>query len=334
MKAPQKILVAQTAFIGDAILATGILEKLHKTYPDSQIDYLVRKGNDSLFKSHPFINKLLVWNKQEGKYKNLIKLLKEIRADKYDYVVNVQRFANSGFLTTFSKAKVKIGFNKNPWSWAFDKKVPHDVNNGLHEVERNQLLIESIAPGIAEKPKLYPSDADFAKVEPLKVEKYICLAPASVWFTKQLPKKKWIELISKIPSGIKIYLLGAPSDKSLCEEIINAADYQSVVNLCGELNLLQSAALMKDAQMNYVNDSAPMHLASSMNASTAAIFCSTIPEFGFGPLSNDSHVIQIEENLSCRPCGLHGKKACPQEHFDCGFKMDTTKMADLLKVNA
>ena len=56
-----------------------------------------------------------------------------------------------------------------------------------------------------------------------------------------------------------------------------------------------------------------------MNAPTAAIFCSTIPEFGFGPLSDNSQIIQVSEKLDCRPCGLHGKKACPQGHFKCGF---------------
>jgi len=322
MSEPSKILVIQTAFIGDAILATGILEKLHKAFPKSQIDYLVRKGNDSLFKEHPFINELLVWNKQEGKYKNLIKLLKKIRNERYDYLINAQRFANSGFLTAFSKAKVKIGFDKNPFSWAFDFKISHKVNNGLHEVERNQKLIENLAPGKAERPKLYPTDADFEKVASLKLGSFVCLAPASVWFTKQMPKEKWIELLNNIPIGIKCYLIGAPSDKALCADIINASKNSNAINLCGELNLLQSAALMKDARMNYVNDSAPMHLSSAMNAPTSAIFCSTIPAFGFGPLSDDSRIIEVSQNLACRPCGLHGKKACPQEHFKCGFEIE------------
>jgi len=43
---PNKILVIQTAFIGDAILATGVLEKLHRHFPESKIDFLVRKGNE------------------------------------------------------------------------------------------------------------------------------------------------------------------------------------------------------------------------------------------------------------------------------------------------
>lgn len=321
MRAQLKILVIQTAFIGDAILATGILEKLHKTHPQAQIDYLVRKGNDGLFKNHPFLHQLLVWDKQGGKYKNLLRLLKEIRRTKYDHVINVQRFANSGLLTAFSKARVKIGYDKNPFSWAFDVKVPHAVNNGLHEVERNQMLIESLAPGKAELPKLYPSEKDFDQVTELKSDPYICLAPASVWFTKQMPKEKWIELINKIPNGIKIYLIGAPGDKKLCDEIITRSAHSSAINLCGALNLLQSAALMRDAKMNYVNDSAPMHLASAMNAPTSAIFCSTIPEFGFGPLSDHSEIIQVQEKLYCRPCGLHGKKACPEGHFGCGNKL-------------
>jgi heptosyltransferase-2 len=75
---------------------------------------------------------------------------------------------------------------------------------------------------------------------------------------------------------------------------------------------------MRDAAMNFVNDSAPMHFASAMNAPTTAFFCSTIPEFGFGPLSEKARIVETEEQLECRPCGLHGKKSCPLGHFKCG----------------
>lgn len=328
-KSFQKILVIQTAFIGDVILATGVLEKLHQHYPQAQLDFLVRKGNEGLVKNHPFINQTLVWDKKTGKYKNLMKMLKTIRAKRYDLVVNIQRFANSGFLTAFSKAKMKVGFDKNPFSWAFDKKVPHEINNGKHEVERNHDLIAEFTDSNAAKPKLYPSDADFEKVSDLKSEPFICFAPASVWFTKQFPKEKWIEFLSATDFQGKIYALGAPSDQALCDEIIQKSDNQTAENLCGKLSLLESAALMQDAQMNYANDSAPMHLASAMNAPTAAIFCSTIPDFGFGPLSQNSKVIQIEEPLACRPCGLHGKKACPEGHFKCGFEIKFNALTQL-----
>ncbi|HEV9038701.1 MAG TPA: glycosyltransferase family 9 protein, partial [Puia sp.] len=78
--------------------------------------------------------------------------------------------------------------------------------------------------------------------------------------------------------------------------------------------------------MNYVNDSAPMHFASAVNAPVTAVYCSTLPEFGFGPLSDDSHIVQIAQHLDCRPCGLHGYKACPLGHFNCAHKIENGQL--------
>jgi heptosyltransferase-2 len=99
------------------------------------------------------------------------------------------------------------------------------------------------------------------------------------------------------------------------------AGSEEVVNLAGKLTLLQSAALMACAQHNYVNDSGPLHLASATNAPVSAFFCSTIPEFGFGPLSDKARIIEVQ-GLDCRPCGLHGHKSCPKGHFRCGEALE------------
>ena len=94
----------------------------------------------------------------------------------------------------------------------------------------------------------------------------------------------------------------------------------NVINLAGKLSLMQSAALMKNAKRNFVNDSGPLHLASAMNAPVTAFFCSTTPQFGFGPLSDDSKISEVE-NLDCRPCGIHGHKECPKGNFRCGNEL-------------
>ena len=122
-----------------------------------------------------------------------------------------------------------------------------------------------------------------------------------------------------------VYLLGAPTDKEACEEIAEGCN-RKVINLAGKLTLLESAALMRDASMNYVNDSAPMHLASAVNAPTCAVFCSTIPAFGFGPLADQSYIVQVEDVMECRPCGLHGHQACPKGHYKCAYAIDLEKM--------
>jgi heptosyltransferase-2 len=329
----QKFLIIQTAFIGDVVLATGIIEKIHAFFPEAAIDFLLRKGNESLLENHPFLHEVLVWEKNKNKYSNLFSLLKKIRATKYDKVVNVQRFASTGFLTAFSQAKETIGFDKNPWSFLFTKKIQHRIStseNTLHEIERNNLLIEHFTNAIAAKPKLYPSKNDMERIKNYTSQTYICIAPASVWFTKQYPKEKWINFINKISLHINIFLLGAPTDKILCDEIINATSNSNAINLCGQLSFLQSAALQKTSLMNYVNDSAPMHFASAVNAPVTAIYCSTLPSFGFGPLSDKKFIVEIEENLYCRPCGLHGRKACPEKHFRCALDIKDDQLLNKL----
>lgn len=317
-----KFLIIQTAFIGDVILSTPIIEKLHKFYPDAQIDFLLRKGNENLLRNHPYVSNLLIWNKKEDKLKNMFRVIKKIRSKKYDYVVNLQRFASTGIITSLSKGKIKVGFNKNPFSFTFTRKFEHEIGNGKHEVERNIELIEEITDTSSFKPKLYPTDEDYQIVSEYKMRPYICIAPTSVWFTKQFPAEKWIELIDKSDSKYHIYLVGGPDDKEACDYIISESKKSAISNLCGKLSFLQTSALMANATMNYVNDSAPMHMASAMDAPTTAVFCSTIPDFGFGPLSNHHKIVETAEELDCRPCGLHGFKECPKGHFKCAKTID------------
>ena len=323
----KKILIIQTASIGDVILATPVIEKLHKVFPEANIDFLLKKGNEALFDDHPFLNRMLIWDKKDKKYKNFLHLMRVIRDNKYDLVVNIQRFFSSGLLTVLSGAKSTVGFNKNPWSLFFSRSVKHKIKRGnVHEIERNLELIHQINDNINTTVKLYPSVRDFAKMSQYKTKQYITVSPASLWYTKQYPKEKWVEFLKQIDPEIVVYMLGAKNDFDLCDEIINTAKLKLSLNLAGKLSFLESAALMKDAFMNYTNDSAPLHLASSVNAKVTAVFCSTVPQFGFGPLSDNSAVVEVREDLSCRPCGLHGFNKCPEKHFKCALDIETNDL--------
>ena len=322
-----KLLVIQTAFTGDVVLATAMLEKLHQQYPSAQIDFLLRKGNEGLLESHPFITNLLVWDKKTRKMANLLDIAIRVRKERYTHVINLHRFASSGLITFLSGAKYKAGFDKNPFAFCYTKKVVHVISEPYcekptHEVQRNQMLIADITDHVAAMPALYPTPADYDFIKQYQVAPYICVAPSSVWFTKQFPPEKWVSLINLLPPNYRVYLLGAPSDKELGAGIANKILHAQVENLCGKLSFLQSAALMQGADMNYANDSAPLHFASAMKAPLTAVFCSTVPAFGFGPLCDNARVVEINERLYCRPCGLHGHRACPEGHFRCA--MDIT----------
>lgn len=319
----KKILIIQTAFVGDVILSTSLISSLKKSNPTWQIDVLVRKGNESLLQNNPAINLIYAWDKSKNKIAGIYKILKQIRREKYDLIINLQRFASSGIMTVLGGAKETRGFSKNPLSLFFTKKYTHqiDLTQPLHETARNFTIVADLCDGIIQRPTLYPTNKDYEKTEKWKLKNYICVAPASIWFTKQLPFQKWIELIQKYhtqyPSHA-IYILGGNSDIELGNKISATVNCDTLLNLCGQLSFMQSASLMKDAQMNFVNDSGPLHICSAMNAPVTAFFCSTTPDFGFGPLSDNSRIVETKEFLACKPCGLHGYKSCPKAHFECG----------------
>jgi heptosyltransferase-2 len=315
----KRILVIQTAFLGDVILATPVFSELKRLYPDAHIDALVKSGNESLLESHQAINEVFIFSKKEGKWKSLISLIRSIRKRKYDLVINLHRFGSSGLITALSGANETRGFAKNPFSIFFTNRFSHEIGDGTHEVERNLSLIHDLGAAKRVRPSLFPTPEDFSIVKSYPEDAYAVVAPASVWFTKQLPKEQWIKLINHLNS--KVYLIGGPTDEQLCNEIVERLPKSDVVNLAGKLTLMQSAALISSAQRTYVNDSGPLHIASAMNAPVTAFFCSTVPEFGFGPLSDDAKIIQIQEKLECRPCGLHGHAACPKGHFKCGSEI-------------
>jgi heptosyltransferase-2 len=129
-----------------------------------------------------------------------------------------------------------------------------------------------------------------------------------------------------MPAGCKVYLLGGPADRAIGERIAAGTTHTDVAVLVGKLSFLQSAALMAGAVMNYTNDSGPLHFASAMNAPVTAVFCSTVPAFGFGPLRSNGRIAEIEDKLSCRPCGLHGHKKCPEGHFKCAMNIKNEQL--------
>lgn len=311
------------------VLATAVVNKLGTYFPGATIDFLVRKGNESLLNNNPYLHEVLVWDKKEQKYRNLFRMIKKVRKEKYDLVVNLQRFFSTGLITALSGAKRTVGFDKNPLSFLFSRKVKHLISETKpyrHEVERNNDLINDITDDIFVRPELFPSAEDFALVNEFCQAPYITMSPSSVWFTKRYPFESWVKLAKMIPADHKIYLLGGKENTAECEELRRQAGHPGMVNLAGKLSFLQSAALMKGAFMNYVNDSAPLHFASAMNAPVTAIFCSTAKSFGFTPLSDHSIIAEIDYELPCRPCGLHGKKECPQQHFKCGHDIRIEKL--------
>lgn len=310
---PRRLLVIQTAFIGDVILALPVLQSLRTWYPAAELVFLVRRGNEGLLANHPAVDRILTWDKDRNKQRNLLRLAGELHRTAFDGVINLHRYFSTGLLVLASWAPVRAGFSAHPMApLIYTHARPHRLSAPgetpiWHEVDRNRSLLGDGPPPATRRPRLFPSDADEARVDALpEPSPRIVLAPASVWPAKQWPPNRWQELIAACRKMGPLALAGGPEDRALCAEL--AENQAGVHNYAGELHLLQTAALMARAAVVVTNDSAPQHLASAVNAPTVSLFTATHPRFGFGPLAERSRVVEPPPAADERPPQLHAFK--------------------------
>ena len=146
MGKPRSILFVQTAFIGDAILATAMIESWHAAHPKDHLHLVVRSGNKSLFQGHPFSAVDCTCGRRR---KTLLRTLPkprmalglELRGIGFDVLVTPHRHASSGVLALLSGAQTCSGFSSHPMSWLFAHSEEHAWGNGEHEIERNHRLL-------------------------------------------------------------------------------------------------------------------------------------------------------------------------------------------------
>jgi heptosyltransferase-2 len=326
----KKILIVQTAFIGDVILATPLAEAAQQIFPDCQIDFMTIPAAANLLEKNPFINRVLTFDKrgkQRG-WRALWKLAKSLQAENYDLALVPHRSLRSALLVRLAKIPQRLGFDRSAGSWLFTQRVPYLQK---HEVERNLDLLRVFNTHFATpSPKIFWDENDEQIVAQLQKNAVnsdwlIALAPGSVWATKRWPAQRFIELAQRLigETGAFIYLIGGATDAEICAEI-SAALHNNSVNTAGKLSLRQSAALLDGCKILVSNDSAPTHLGVTTRCKVVTIFGPTVPAFGFAPFGRE-HVV-IERELSCRPCSSHGGNRCPLGTHACMWEISVDEV--------
>lgn len=313
----KKILIFHTAFIGDIVLSTPLIKNIKKLYPDSELTYVTTPAGKAILSNNPHVKEIIAYDKR-GKnkgIKGMFSLVEDLRNKKFDIAYIPHRYLRSSLICFLGKIPTRIGYNISEGKVFLNKKVAY--RKDLHEVDRLLELLETECQD--KKIELFPSEKDkeyidnFLSDKIIENKKLIALAIGSKWNTKRWPIEYFNELIEKLEKieNIQLILVGGNEEKELPVKYSN-----KTINAIGETSLLQLAELISRCELIVTNDSSPIHIASAFDTYIIAIFGATVKELGFYPWSEKSEVIE-NNDLSCRPCGLHGGNECPQKHFKC-----------------
>ncbi len=289
-----KILIIHTAFIGDIVLSTPLIQKIKDIYPNSEIDYLTLPGNKSIISNNPNLRKIILYDKKVGDrgIKGFLKVLKIIKNNKYDMAVIPHRFIRSILLAKLAGIKKIIGFDVATGSFLLTDKRHYDMNR--HEVERLLDLIDYNGERVPLR--IYPSRKDSEKIDEIldgkSYKNLITIAPGSQRPEKIWPIKKYDELIKMFSenSANLIAVTGGKAEKSL---LLKSVNIENVIDLRGEISLLEFAALLSKSDIIISNDSAPVHIGSAFEKPfIIGIFGPGKRALGFFPWTEKSVVIE------------------------------------------
>lgn len=321
----KSIAVIQTAFIGDVALALPLAAKIKQINRDCRLTFITTPQASEIPSSLADINNVIIFDKRKkhNGIKGLIKFKREIEDNNFDCIISPHRSLRTSILIKLLNPKISVSFNSSSLSFLYSKRVKYKIH--LHEKERNLSLLSvfsdydnnfNLNPELNLKFKL--SDIDyvnnFINYNNLEENNYILIAPGSVWETKIWCEKHFSELVNQIESiNIKCVLIGSQSDYELCSRIAMKCN---AINLAGCTNISQTILMMMKARMTISNDSGPIHFAGLVKCPTIAIFGPTSPIFGFAPTGINDIIIE-NIHLNCRPCAIHGSKACPIKTHVC-----------------
>jgi heptosyltransferase-2 len=336
-------LVIQTSFLGDMVLTTPLIAELASRGP---VDVVATPASAPLLANNPSVRDVVVYDKRRddrGMY-GLWRAARALRgrARGSSGAAEPRRIAaaylaqgsmRSAMLAVLAGIRVRVGFSTSAGRALYTRSI--DYREDKHHAERLWSLgaEEGASPTPAQlRPRLFPGDRELIAVEQMlaeaghRGEPLIALAPGSVWATKRWPY--YGELARRLATRGRIVIVGGKADAALAATIAEGITPFRPIDATGRLSLLASAELIGRTTVLVTNDSAPQHLASAMGTPTVAIFGPTVPEFGFGPLSERSAVAG-HPALDCRPCDRHGPRRCPLVHWRCMRELSVERLERL-----
>ncbi len=340
------ILIVKTSAIGDVTHTLPALNALRAQFPRASISWLVEEEAADILAGHPDIDHLLIssrkrWLRQlkTGKAlpacREIWRFIRDIRAVRYDLLLDFQGLLKSGILIALCRARRKVGFGRgmehSEGSYLFLNEKIAPISMDTHAVERELHLLNAIgiktiqtacalpiAPQIRKEADSILRRAGLDQSRPLVV-----INPMTTWPTKHWPPEGFAALSRLLAeTETQIAFTGSPADRDKIAVIIHKSR-SGALNLAGKTNLRQLAAVFARAAVVISTDTGPMHIAAAAGAPVVALFGPTAP-WRTGPHGSQHTIIRTA--APCSPCF---KKECPAGSCMKDIKAETVYQAVL-----
>ena len=327
----RRALIVAPNWIGDAVMAQPLLSQLKKQ--GFIIDVVATPWVAPIFQACSEVSQTIEADFKHGALglKLRIALAKQLKLHQYDAAYILPNSWKSALLPWLAKIPVRIGYIGELRFGLITKSLPNPPKKNRPSMVAHYAALANI--GISQNnisenhhPDLIVSAQErtnahlIAKNFLPQCDSFFILAPGAEYG----PAKQWplehfaqlaINLIKAFPNT-GIFITGSQKDWTNAQQIIDQTTLEPeikdrVKNLCGQISLSQSIALISIAKGIASNDSGMMHVAAAFGIAQVAFFGSSDPKHT-PPLSPYANALWL--GLDCSPCH---QRQCPLGHLKC-----------------
>ncbi len=299
------ILIIKPRGIGDVLLSTPVIENIKSLFPQVQIDFLCEKFAADAVIGNPFLRNVITFNK---KHDFTVSIIKRIRKNNYDIVIDLYGNPRTAIFTRWSGAKTRIGFPFRGRSYAYtDLVTPR--GGEVHNVDFNLDVLKHFEIPITSRRPIFPllnNEKQFAEDyfvhNGLSSKTAIGINASGGWYTKKWDLTSYASLVNKISQNEQCIVLlfwgpGEYHDAIAIQKIV-----KKTTLIIPKTTLKEMGALLQRCSYFISNDAGPMHIAASLDVPTLGIYGPTNPYLQ-GPYGEKNVWIRNEQ-LDCLECNL------------------------------
>ena len=302
---PRRILIVKPSSFGDIVHTLPALDALSGRWPEARIDWLVKEEWAGLLEGQPALTELLFLPRS---FAGWAPLAADLRARRYDLVIDFQGLFRSGAATWLSRAPERVGFAdaREGSAWFYTRRVA-PAEAAVLAVDRTVDLLRQIGAPV-EEPIRFPLPIPAAnerwadallQVPDFERQNIVVIHAAARWRTKRWPAEFFARVADSLAAeGARIFLVAGRQQMAQAEAVAGLTRAPAV-NLAGRCSLLDLAALLKRATLAISNDSGPMHLAAALGTPVIGLFGPTDPR-RVGPYGGAS--VALKKQFDCAGC--------------------------------
>jgi heptosyltransferase-1 len=279
-------------------------------HPTLQAHWWIARELAPVLEADPDIDRLFLFERkkwaQRGYWLRILRTIRQMRLERYDYVIDLQGLARSGIVGWLARGKTFIGVEdlREGAFGLYDKSVPRR-HAGIHAVDWYLDVVRSLNAAIRWDFQWLPEknvvSDQIRKAYSLDNKELITICPGGRWANKRWPSDLYQKVAQRVATEYptaQIGIIGSSDESSLASEIANAAPGRTL-NFAGKTSLPELVEILRLSKALITNDTGPMHIAAALGKPVIGIFGPTDPK-RTGPYGQISRVLQRE--LPCAPC--------------------------------